>query len=621
MFKKLWSFFRDYKLFGITLVAIIVGLGLDLGGVDKAAHWVLGVASIFNLLPLLWKMGRDLRDGRYGIDILAATAIITSVILHEFWSAIILVFMLTGGKSLEHYAERRARVELDGLMNNAPKHAHIIRGRKVVDVTVKQVSVGDKVVIKPGEVVPVDGIVIEGESSFDESSLTGESLPILKKIGDQILSGALNIEGAITLRATHTADDSQYEQIIKLVKSAASTQSPFVRLTDRYSIPFTIISFIIAGTAWATTGHAIRFLEVIVVATPCPLLLAAPIALISGMSRAAKHGIIVKTGSGLERLAVVKTIAFDKTGTLTHGHPEVGVITVFNSFTREQVLAAAASLEQNSSHVLAHTIVTAANNKNLKLIKVRELREESGRGLSGRVGKNEVIVGRLGFMKENQVSLPKNFKASQFNSTVTHVAIDGKLAGIISFKDEIRAETKPMLERLRALGIKNLLMITGDNKEAAAKVAKELSITQVINEALPADKVHAMEQAKPRPVAFVGDGVNDAPVLTASDVGIALGARGSTAASESADVVIMLDDVGKVAKAVEIAKRTFTVAKQTILIGIGLSIALEFIFLTGKFKPVAGAVVQEFVDVTVIFVALRAHGSFKKSKPESADVK
>jgi heavy metal translocating P-type ATPase len=615
MFKKTVRFFRDYKQFGFVLLAVLVSLGLDLGGIDVAAHWILGITAGITTLPLLWGMVQDLRDGKYGIDILAATAIITSVILHEFWTGIIIVFMLTGGESLEDYAEKRARIELDALLTRAPKQAHVLRGRKVVDVAIKQVRVGDKLIVKPGEIVPVDGTILEGESSLDESSLTGESLPVNKKKGDDILSGALNIEGALTLRATHTAEDSQYEQIIKLVKNAASTESPFVRLTDRYAIPFTIISFAIAGTAWALSGHALRFLEVIVVATPCPLLLAAPIALISGMSRAAKHGIIIKTGSALERLAEVKTIAFDKTGTLTHGTPIVDSVIAFKPFSKDDVLASAAILEQGSNHILARAIVDAAHDKGLKVIKAKQLRENPGHGLSARVGNHELMAGKMSYLEEAGVAFPDAFKATDLKSTVTLVAIGGKLAGYITFVDEIRAESKPMLERLRELGIKKFMMVTGDNKSAAASIAKKLSISEVVDEALPADKVRALENAKPRPVAFVGDGVNDAPVLTASDVGIALGARGSTAASESADVVIMLDDIGQVAKAVEIAKRTFSIAKQAILVGIGLSIVLQLIFFTGKFRPVIGAALQEGVDVSVIFIALRAHGSFSK-KPK-----
>ena len=614
MIGKISRFFRTYKHFGLVLLAIFAGLALDLSGKDRISHIILGATALISTLPLLWGMYEDLRTGKYGIDILAATAIVTSVILGEYWAGIIIVLMLTGGESLEDYAERRARVELDALLNRAPKKAHVLRGRKVVDVAIKQVSVGDKLIIKPGEVVPVDAVILEGETSMDESSLTGESLPVDKTVGDELLSGSLNMEGNITVKALHTAADSQYEQIIELVKAAASTESPFVRLTDRYSIPFTAFSFGIAGFAWALSGDPLRFLQVIVVATPCPLLLAAPIALISGMSRAAKHGIIIKTGSALEKLASVKTIGFDKTGTLTYGEPKISDIVTYNGFKKEEVLSLGASLEQGSTHVLALAIVNEATSKKLKIQKTKKQQEMAGHGISGIINGKRVLIGKLKHLVNEDVSLPSSFSEAKFNTTTAFVAVNGELAGAISFIDELRTETKPMLNRLKKVGLKNFLMVTGDNKSVAQSIAKKLGITQVVSEALPADKVQALESATPRPVAFVGDGVNDAPVLTAADVGIALGARGSTAASESADVVIMLDDITQVATGVEIAKQTFKIARQAILIGIGMSVVLQLIFFTGRFKPVLGAALQEVVDVAVIFVALRAHNGYQSRK-------
>jgi heavy metal translocating P-type ATPase len=612
MLRSVRKFVGHYKHFGLVVLAILVSIILDLAGRDWLAHWILGSTALLSALPLIWGMWQDLRTGKYGIDILAATAIITSVILHEYWAGIIIVLMLTGGESLEDYAERRARLELDALLTRAPKQAHVLKGRKVIDVSIDQVNVGDKLIIKPGEVVPVDAVILEGSSSFDESSLTGESLPIDKRKGEDILSGALNLEGAITVRALHTAEDSQYEQIIKLVKAAASTESPFVRLTDRYSIPFTAISFAIAGTAWFISGDPVRFLQVIVVATPCPLLLAAPIALISGMSRAAKHGIIIKTGSALEKLASVKTIAFDKTGTLTHGTPTVSNVKTFGGIKKDQLLSVAAALEQNSAHILAKAINQAAEDAGVRIPKAKQLQEFPGHGAVARIGKDQIQLGRLNYLVESGVELPGSFDPKSFKTTATYVAIDSKLAGVISFKDEVRSESKSMLERLRRLGIKNIFMVTGDNKIAAETIGKQLGISKVVSEALPGDKVHELEAAQPRPVAFVGDGVNDAPVLTAADGGLALGARGSTAASESADVVIMLDDVAHVAQGLEIARHTFSIARQAILIGISLSIVLQLVFFTGHFRPVLGAGLQEIVDVIVIFIALRAHGSFNK---------
>lgn len=605
--KKIVKFMRLYRLFSVALLAVIAGLILELTHKQNVARWLLDITAIVALLPLLWRMVHDIRNGRYGVDILAATAIISSVLLGQYWAAIVIVLMLTGGEALENYAEHRARRELDALLRQAPQKAHVIRKGKILEVKVSELHVGDKILIKAGELVPVDSVIIEGAASFDESSLTGESVPQAKQQNDQLLSGSINLDGAITAKALASAEDSQYQQIIKLVRSAAASQAPFVRLADRYSVPFTFFAFALAGSVWALSGEAIRFLEVIVVATPCPLLLAAPIAIISGMSRASRYGIIIKSGSALERLAAARGIAFDKTGTLTSGMLRVDRVTTFNAVAKAEVLQIAASLEQNSTHVVARAITGAAQEQKLKLLKVKQIREIAGRGLEATVKGQRIIVGRLSLLIERGVQVPAKFKQTSIKQTAVYVAQDDKLIGVIMLKDELRSESLATLERLHALGLHEMMMVTGDNQAVAEAIAKPLGITQIYAEALPADKLHVLEKATERPLAFVGDGVNDAPILTAADVGIALGARGSAAASESADVVIMLDDLGRVATAVAIAKRTFRIARQSILVGIGLSMALMAAFATGRFTALTGALVQELVDVVVIVYALRAH--------------
>lgn len=611
--KKLLTFFKHYKQLGIVIVAIIAGGTLSILKLQMAANIVLGLTAGISVIPLLWGMVQDIRDGKYGVDILAATAIIASVALGEYWAGMVIVLMLTGGEALEDYAERRAKTEVDALLKRAPKQAHLLRSGKTIDILASKVQVGDKLLVKPGELIPVDAVIIEGQTSLDESSLTGESLPVDKKVGDELLSGSVNLNGVITVKTLRQAADSQYELIIKLVRSASGNQSPFVRLADRYSIPFTLVAYIIAISVWVVSGDAIRFLEVIVVATPCPLLLGAPIALISGMSRAARHGIIIKTGSSLEKLAEVKTVGFDKTGTLTVGKPTVDTVLALSGFSRQQVLGAAASLERDSNHSLARAIVETAHKDKFKLSKVRGLHEEAGYGVRGQVDRKEVLVGKLSLLQKADIAVPKQYQS--LASTTAFVAIDGKLAGLIEFTDELRPEAKSTLSRLKAAGIKHILMVTGDNLASAQAIAKKIGLTDVQADCLPSDKLSAIEDITDGPVAFVGDGVNDAPVLTAADVGIALGARGSAAASESADVVIMLDDLSRVASAVQIAKRTFFIAKQSILIGIFISLGLMLIFATGKFKPIYGAALQEIVDVAVIFNALRAHGPFGKKDP------
>ncbi|HEY4964259.1 MAG TPA: heavy metal translocating P-type ATPase [Candidatus Saccharimonadales bacterium] len=605
--KKIGHFLWHYRLFSLAMIAFVVSLVLWFLNYHTAANYILAIVSIFEVIPLLWGMLEDIRSGKYGIDILAATAIIASVLLHEYWAAIVVVIMLTGGESLEDYAEHRAQRELNNLLNNAPTKAHLLKNNKQVDIKVEELKVGDKFIIKPGELVPVDGIVIEGGSSFDEASLTGESVPVVKSIGDRLLSGSINLEGPITAKATSTSDESQYQQIVKLVQSAAASRAPFVRLADRYAVPFTLVAYAIAIGAWVYYGQAIRFLEVIIVATPCPLLLAAPIALISGMSLASRYGIIVKTGSALEKLAEAQTIAFDKTGTLTSGKLEVDKIVGLNDFSETDVLTYAAAIEQSSNHIIAKAIINHAKDLKLKLPKLKKQQEISGLGLVANLKSERLVVGRLKLIEDEGITIPKSLKPDKLLGTTMFIGLGAELVGYITFTDQIRPETAATLRSLRHQGLKHMLMITGDNQAAADAIAKELSIDSVKAEALPADKLKAVEALKLRPVAFVGDGVNDAPVLTSSDVGIALGASGSTAASESADMVIMLDDIGRVATAYKIAKHTFKIAKQSILVGIGLSLILMLIFSTGRFQPLYGAIIQEVVDVIVIFNALRAH--------------
>ena len=605
--QKTSKFLSDYKLFSFAIVAILVTLALQILGYHVAAKWVLSIAALIEVIPLLNDMYKSLRSGTYGIDLLAATAIIASVILGQHWAAIVIVLMLTGGEALEDYAERRAKSELNELLKNAPQTAKVIRKNKTIEVKVDDIHINDKIVIDAGDLVPVDAVIIEGSASFNESSLTGESLPQPKDVKSKLLSGSVNLDGSVIAKALATAENSQYQQIVRLVQSAQASQAPFVRLADRYSIPFTFGAFTLALGVWIISGDPIRFLEVIVVATPCPLILAAPIALMSGMGLASRYGIIVKTGSALEKLAEAKTIAFDKTGTLTSGELIVDKIQTFGSLNRKEVLSIAASLEQNSNHILASAIVKSAKEEGAKLIKAKNIKEIAGLGLKATIKGQEIIIGRYNFMEQEGLAKPKGLKVESIKQTAAFVAVDGEIVGLITVNDQVRKESKSTVARLKELGIKNILMVTGDNQSVAKKIASQLGITEIHANTLPADKLRIVEGIKKRPVAFVGDGVNDAPVLTASDVGIALGAKGAPAASESADMVIMLDDVKRVAVATHIAKQTFSIAKQSIFIGIGLSTALMVVFATGKFTALSGALVQEVVDVVVIFNALRAH--------------
>lgn len=605
--KKVLKFLLQRRLLSLALASLIVALILQVFGQSTIAHWVLGAVSIFEVLPLLYGMLEDIRSGSYGIDILAATAIVSAVLLGQFYAAIVVVIMLTGGEGLEDYAENRAKIELDALLKNAPRTAHLIRNKKTIDVDADQVKAGDKFIVKPGELTPADARIIEGESEFDEASLTGESRPVTKTVAEDILSGSVNISASVTAVAVAAASESQYQQIVKLVQSASDSRSPFVRLADRYSIPFTLSAYAIAISVWVLYGHAIRFLEVIIVATPCPLLLAAPIALISGMSRASKYGIIVKTGSSLEKLAEAQAIAFDKTGTLTKGNFAVSEVHAFKGHDEGEVIKYAAGLEALSNHVIASAIVDYAASMGIKPFKVKQISEASGYGVSTSMKGHHILVGRRVMLEKENVELPASVKKLALDSTATFVSVNNEVIGYIVLADEIRPESEATIKSLETLGLRNILMVTGDNKTVAERVAQRVNIKKIKAEALPAEKLKYISSQKKRPIVFVGDGVNDAPVLTASDVGIAIGARGSTVASESADLVIVPDDIGRVAVAYKIARNTFKIARQSILVGIGLSFVLMAVFATGKFPPLYGAILQEVVDVFVIFNALRAH--------------
>ena len=440
--KKIFKFIWQWKLFSLAVIALVASLPLYFTGFHTAAYIILAVVSPIEVLPLLWGMVSDIRSGSYGIDILAATAIVAAVLLKQYWAAIVVVIMLTGGESLEDYADHRALSELSSLLAHAPTTAHLLKNKKQVDVKASEIKAGDVFIVKPGELVPTDGVITSGRSSFDESSLTGESLPQDKGEKELLLSGSINLDSPVTVRSTASANDSQYQQIVKLVESAAASKAPFVRLADKYSIPFSLIAYAIAGSVWALSGHAIRFLEVIIVATPCPLLLAAPIALISGMSSASRLGIIVRTGSALERLAQAKTIAFDKTGTLTSAKLKVDKVTSFNGFKNQDVLTYAASLEQFSNHVIAKTVLSEAQQEKLKLVKVKGLKEIAGSGLKADLKSQTLVVGRASLLTQEGIKLPESLEHSKQANTTIFVGLGDKLVGYINLVDEIRPEAE-----------------------------------------------------------------------------------------------------------------------------------------------------------------------------------
>lgn len=570
---------------------------------------IIDILGIWISVLLLMEIFNDWKSGRYGVDILAVIAIVSTILINNYWAEWMILVMSTGGETLEDYATGQASKELRSLLNNTPRIANKLVNGKISEVNVEDLKIGDIVLIKPGQQVPVDGEIVKGDSSFDQSSLTGESVPVAKKPGDELMSGSVNGDAAVQMKVTKAAKDSEYQSIVALVKSAQAQPAKFVKMADRYAVPFTIISLIIGGVAWAVSGDATRFAEVMVVASPCPLLIAAPVALVSGMSSMSAHHIIVKSGPTLEKLARAKTFAFDKTGTLTENQLVIDqIIPEGDGLSKEELQSLAASVEQQSSHVIASSLVKATDSSLIK--PVTNLKETTAQGVEGDVDGKHVKVGKLSFVAPDHEKIA-------VTSTAVFVSVDGKFAGYITMMDEIRPETAETIAKLKRQGAEDIMMLTGDHMQVAEKVGKKAGITDIRANLLPAEKIKAIKEVPKdlRPVVMTGDGVNDAPSLTAADVGIAgiaMGAKGATAASESADAVIMVNDLSKVNDAVAISKHTMKVANIDVLTAIGVVIIIELIAFTGVIPAFWGAILQEVVDMITISLGLLA-----KTKPSN----
>ena len=611
---------RAYPLIGLTLLVGALGGVLVWSGQPVAARWALSVYVLAFAARRCWYMVAALRRGRYGVDILAVTAIAATVAVAEYWAALVVVLMLATGEALDALASRRAERELSALLERAPRTAHLLSSDTGIDgssdVPIGSVRRGDQLLVKPGELLPVDAVLLSASGAFDESSLTGEPLPVEHLRGERLLAGSVNGSRAVRIRATASAADSQYQRIVDLVRAAQESRAPFVRLADRIAVPFTLLAFAVAGAAWWASGDSTRFAEVLVVATPCPLLIAAPVAFMAGMSRAARHGIIVKGGGTLEQLARVRTAAFDKTGTLTQGLPELASVRPTNDLDSDDLLGMAASVEHFSTHPLASAIVDGARERGLTPAPGTDARESTAQGATATVGGHSVVVGKAGFVAEHVHGIPR--LALSPGESAVHVGIDGRYAGLLALSDKVRPDARRTLAALHEAGVEHTLMLTGDAEATARHIAEQIGIDDVRAGLLPQDKVAIVAGLSERPVMMVGDGVNDAPVLAAAEVGVAMGARGSTAASESADVVILLDDLYRAVRAVRIGRRTMRVAWQAIGLGLGLSVTLMLVASAGFLPAIAGAWAQELVDLVCILWALLATQPSAEEK-ESAE--
>ena len=594
--------------FGLLAAALA---GLALGALVN--HWFWAATTLLVLLPTLVSAVRGLLRRDTGVDLIAVLAMAGALALGEYLAGAIIAVMLTGGTALENFAVARARRELSALLKRAPRITHRRSGEDIVDVSVDDVALGDVLVVKPGEVVPADGVVTSSTAVLDESALTGESRPAQLELGAPVRSGGTNSGGPFEFRVTAPAAESTYAGIIRLVRAAEDSKAPFVRLADRYALGFLALTLALSAFAWVIEGSPIRALAVLVVATPCPLILAAPAAIIAGVSRAAKHGVIVKGGGPLETLARVSVVLLDKTGTVTSARPHVVAVETFASWSSDEIVRFAASVEQVSIHPYAPAIMAEAHDRGLELFFPNQVHEQMGTGISGVVDNRRIAVGQFAFVAPGAPRTPQlrsiELRTAADGSTSVYVSIDGKLAGVLLLQDPIRPEAPRALRPLRKVGVRHIHMVTGDHPDVAEVVGDALGVDRVFAERTPEEKVEVVRLVRAEGLtAMVGDGINDAPALALADVGVAMGARGATAASEAADVVLTVDRLEGLLLATRIARRTRRIALESVLVGMGLSLVAMGLAAAGLIRPIAGAVLQEGIDVLVILNALRALG-------------
>jgi len=585
----------------VTLAAVVGGAVAWILGARAIADAAWAVALVVALVPLTVSVVRDLVHRDTGVDLIALLAMAGALILGQFLAGAVIGLMLSGGQALERFAGTRARRELSALVSRAPRTVHRYETAGLASRDVADVAPGDVLLVKPGEVVPVDGAVASDAAVLDESALTGESLPVDRARGERVRSGVVNAGPPFDLRAASTAETSTYAGIVRLVREAQASKAPFVRLADRYALWFLPLTLVVAAGAWLVSGDPVRALAVLVVATPCPLILAAPVAIVAGISRAASHGVIVKGGGALEAMARARTLVFDKTGTLTTGVAVVESVESFDGIAADEVLRLAASLDQVSTHVFADSIVAAAAARRLGLEMPDEVRDYPGMGIEGLVGGRRVALGQARWL-----GVAKKLREG---TSAVYVAVDGEPAGALVMSDPVRQESPAALRQLRAAGIRRIVLLSGDHRSVAEAVGRSLGVDQVLYEQSPEQKVEAVGHERRRAVTvMVGDGINDAPALAAADVGVAMGARGATASSEAADAVVVVDRLDRVADAIAIAGRARAIAVQSVVAGMALSIACMVLATIGVLAPVTGAFFQEAIDVAVILNALRALG-------------
>jgi heavy metal translocating P-type ATPase len=599
---------RPLLVYGRPLGAAVLLSG---GGIAKAvgvewgdAFWWGGLLVLG--IPMVARTALGMLRGRFAADVVAALSVVTAIALTQPFAGLVIVLMQTGGEALDRYAEGRASEAVRALEAEAPRIAHRRQGEGWEDIPVERIAIGEALLVRPGEMIPCDATVLEGRSAVDASRLTGEPVPESAAPGTMVRSGALNLESALIIRADRPAAESQYAMIVRLVRTAQATKTPLQREADRWAVWFTPITLAVCGIAWLISHDPLRVLAVLVVATPCPLILAAPVAVIGGIDRGARLGLIFRHGMALEALARATTAVLDKTGTLTVGRPALDRLEALGPADAETLLPLVAAVEQGSGHHLARSVVAAAQAQGHALPPATEVTDTPGRGVRGMVAGKEIVVGSLSFLAEQAPEAARGFTPAP--GLTAYVAIDGAPVARLRFADRVRPEAASTLDALRALGLGRILLLSGDHGPHTQAVARELGITEARGDLLPADKLAAVRdlQQLGERVLMVGDGVNDAPALAAADVGVALAEHGGGVSAEAAGLVLLQDDLGQLPLAIRLARRTLRVARQSIGTGLGLSVVGMALATAGLLTPVAGAVAQELTDIAVILWALRA---------------
>lgn len=618
------KFLSNYYLIILTIVVGILALIFQFGFQLNLVSLILIhlCAAIFVVITVV-SMIKDLIKGHVGLDILALTSIISTLFVNDtingitiegYWACLMIMIMMASGQALESFSSRKANKELTELINKTPKVVHLLTDSGYcMDIDIKEAKIGDLFLIKPNETVPLDSTIIDGNSPFNMSSLTGESIPESKKVGDKILSGFINGDSPIIAKVDKKDADSQYQTIVKLAKEVDKKPSKFVKMTDKLAIPFTIVSYLLAGLGWLIayiTNPSIslmdgftRFVEVLVVASPCPLLLAAPIAMISGISQAYKKNILIKDPIAFEKLANTKTFAFDKTGTLTIGKPSISKIETIDDYSKDDLLLYMASLENNSNHIFAKSIIESSNQTNL--LKASDIKEYPGKGVEGFIDGVKYKVGNRSF-----VSLDDNIEKGE---TLVGLSVNDNPVGYIIFRDKLKKDTKEALSSLRDLNVNKIIMLTGDNEKTASRIAEEAGIDKYYSSLSPQDKLNIITSISDddRPIAMVGDGINDTPCLANADIGIAMQSGNDGAISEVSDIIILNDSIDSIVLAKKISINTLKIGRQAVLIGITTCIILMIVAAFGVLPAIIGAICQEGIDLISILWALKAQKQVK----------